>query len=570
MGPLSDLDRHLFARVAAGRFRGAHPLLPRLSRAADHGRLWMGTAAVLAAVGGRTARRAALRGVGSLAAASLASNAIVKWTVERRRPVIDAVPVVRRLARQPWTSSFPSGHSASAAAFATGVALESLRYGALVAPVAAAVAVSRVYVGVHYPSDVLAGVAVGATAAALTCRWWPPRPETPAQARPRVSAPALPGGAGLCVVVNRGAGPGAGFGPVRSYAEQLRDLLPAAEIMECGPDDDFGALLDRAARRAAERGGALGICGGDGSVNAAAALAVERRLPLAVFPGGTLNHFALDVGVPAFDDTAYAVEEGDAVAVDLAYAAPAEGDAANAARGGGAGPDAASVAGASFGPAAGSGTGGGSAVGEGPATTGDGAARTIPFVNTFSVGLYPELVHLRERLQGRLGKWPATAVALARVLRTGSPTEMEINGRPHRVWLLFVGNGHYAPEGFAPAYRERLDDGLLDVRLIDGNPRLARTRVILAAVFGALEHSHIYMKASVRRLRLTGLGDTARLAHDGEVAPAPDALLIAKRPGALTVYRPAVLQSEFLQTARAAAAAARRLGEAGGTALREG
>nr|WP_261994924.1 phosphatase PAP2 family protein [Streptomyces sp. me109] len=69
------------------------------------------------------------------------------------------------LKRQPITTSFPSGHSASAAAFATGVALESRGWGVAVAPLATAVALSRVYTGAHFPSDVLAGAALGATAA---------------------------------------------------------------------------------------------------------------------------------------------------------------------------------------------------------------------------------------------------------------------------------------------------------------------------------------------------------------------------------------------------------------------
>ncbi|MET7761455.1 phosphatase PAP2 family protein [Streptomyces sp. NPDC005393] len=513
MRRISDFDRRVFARVAAGRVRGAHPLLPRLSQAANHGRLWFGTAGVLATVGGRTARRAALRGVGSLAAASLASNIVVKWTVDRRRPVLDGVPLVRRLRRQPWTSSFPSGHAASAAAFATGVAIESSRYGAMVAPLAAAVAASRVYVGVHYPSDVLAGVALGVGAAALTCRYWPPRPEVPAQARPRVSAPALPKGEGLVVLVNRRAGAG---GPAGGFtvAEQLRVLLPAAEILECGPDDDFMTMLTQAARRAAERAGALGICGGDGSVNAAATLAAERGLPLAVFPGGTLDHFALDLGVPAFEDTAHAVTEGDAIAVDLARATP---------------------------------------------VTADGAPDGEPhhFVNTFSIGFYPELVRIRENLEGRLGKWPAAAVALTRVLRTATPMEMEVNGRRRRLWVLFVGNGRYSPEGFAPAYRQQLDDGLLDVRAIDGEERLARTRLIVSALTGTLGRSHVYTTRRMRQLRLSGLDGVDTRAYDGEVASTPeDSLLLDKQPGALTVYRPAEPQNELLQRARTAAAKA--------------
>ncbi|MER6145264.1 phosphatase PAP2 family protein [Streptomyces sparsogenes] len=510
MRPISDLDRRLFARVAAGRLRGAHPLLPRLTRAANHGKLWFGTAGVLAGVGGRTARRAAVRGVGALAAASLASNIVVKWTVERRRPVIDSVPLIRRLAKQPWTSSFPSGHSASAAAFATGVALESPGYGILVAPLAAAVAFSRVYVGVHYPSDVLAGIAVGVGAAALTCRWWPPRPTVPARARPRVSAPALPGGEGLVVVVNRRSGtatPGATLTP----AEQLRVLLPAAEILECGPENDLGALLDRAARRAAERAGALGICGGDGSVNAAAALAAERGLPLAVFPGGTFDHFALDAGVPALEDTVHAVTQGDAVAVDLARVTPLPGDR--------------------------------------PAGH---------FVNTFSLGMYPELVRVRESLEGRLGKWPATAVALARVLRTATPMEIEVNGHRRRLWVLFVGNGRYSPEGFGPAYRERLDDGLLDVRAVDGDQPLARTRLLAAALTGTLGRSRVVTARRMRRLTLSGLHEVDVRAYDGEVAPSPaQALVIDKLPGAVTVYRPAQPQNELAQRARTATATAR-------------
>ncbi|MFF3149625.1 phosphatase PAP2 family protein, partial [Streptomyces sp. NPDC057927] len=284
MSVLGEWDRRLFTRVAAARVPGADPALRRLSRSADHGRLWLGAAAGLALVGCRAPRRAALRGVGSLAIASLTVNTVVKWSTRRPRPLLEHVPSIRHLKRQPHTTSFPSGHSASAAAFATGVALESAGYGALVAPFAAAVAFSRVYVGVHYPGDVLAGMAIGVAAAALTCRWWPPRPALPARERPSAPAPALPGGEGLVVFVNTPAGTGAPGTPL-SPVERLRGLLPRAELVERGPDDDFAALLERAVDRAVERAGAargaLGVCGGDGSVNAAARAAARRGLALA-------------------------------------------------------------------------------------------------------------------------------------------------------------------------------------------------------------------------------------------------------------------------------------------------
>lgn len=159
-------DAAVFQDLAQRHWPAAGPVLPRLSRSANHGLLWMGAAAGMAAFGGSArARRAALRGIASLAVASAAINTVGKGAVRRQRPILDAVPVIRQLKRQPVTTSFPSGHAASAAAFATGVALESKGWGAVVAPVALSVAASRVYTGVHYPSDVLAGAALGVGAA---------------------------------------------------------------------------------------------------------------------------------------------------------------------------------------------------------------------------------------------------------------------------------------------------------------------------------------------------------------------------------------------------------------------
>ncbi|WP_129840571.1 bifunctional phosphatase PAP2/diacylglycerol kinase family protein [Streptomyces sp. RFCAC02] len=497
MSRLSRLDRRVFERVAAANVPGVQAVLPRLSHAADHGRLWLGAAAALALTGDRRARRAAVRGVAALGIASLTTNTVIKYVARRHRPLIDAVPLARRLARQPHTSSFPSGHAASAAAFATGVALESRRHAAFVAPAAAAVAASRVYVGVHYPGDVVAGTVLGIGAALTTGRFWPRRPPTEQLVHHSAPAPALPEGEGLVVVVN----PGAGTEDAEVTADRLRALLPKAEVVRRGQDDDLAALLADAAGRAT----ALGVCGGDGTVNAAAAHAADHGVPLAVFPGGTLNHFALDNGLHRYEDTADAVRAGQAVSVDLARIRP--------------------MAGA-----------------EGP---------TRHFLNTFSLGIYPDLVRAREALQrrsplGRFGKWPSAALSLARVLRTAEPIDVEINGRPHRLWLLFAGNGLYSPEGFAPSHRTQLDDGLLDVRTVSADKPLARTRVALSALLGTLARSQVYAAARLPRLRLTGLGDDRCLAYDGEAGPAPSALLLDKRPSALTVYRPAADDTDIV------------------------
>ena len=170
------LDRGLFARVAAGRGPWLDVVLPRLSRAADHALLWHGTAGVLALAGGEDGRRAAVRGVGSLAVTSAIVNLAIKRAVRRPRPELRVVPRGRRLAVQPLTTSFPSGHAASAAAFAVAVGGERPALAPVLGVAGAAVAYSRVYVGVHYPGDVVAGVAVGAGVALAARRLLARRP----------------------------------------------------------------------------------------------------------------------------------------------------------------------------------------------------------------------------------------------------------------------------------------------------------------------------------------------------------------------------------------------------------
>ncbi|MFI0899176.1 phosphatase PAP2 family protein [Streptomyces sp. NPDC020983] len=480
-------DAALFAAVARQRWPGAEPVLPRLSRAADHGRLWGAVAAGMAVAGGRDGRRAALRAAGSLALASLVANTAGKGAFRRARPLLDAVPVIRQLRRQPVTSSFPSGHSASAAAFAAGAALESPGWGAAVAPVAASVAFSRVYTGVHYPSDVLAGCALGVGAALVVRALLPPAPGTPDQG-PATRVPFLPEGRGLHVVVNTASGP-----PplLTAPAVRIAGALPQACVDECTEDDDLAELLEKAATAAAARDGALGVCGGDGTVRLAAAVALRHGLPLAVFPGGTFNHFAGDLGLRSVEETAAAVLEQRAGKVDVAAT---------------------------------------TALGTGSVEVAE------PFLNTFSIGSYPDLVRVRERWSRRVGAWPASVLAAVHVLRTCRPVDVEINGRRRSVWLLFAGNCRYSSLGPAPVRRRDLTDGRLDVRIVSGG-RFARTRLLGAALTGVLARTPVYETALVRRLRVRVPGDGVHLACDGEVTAAPRELLLDKVPGGLVVYR---------------------------------
>lgn len=264
-----------------------------------------------------------------------------------------------------------------------------------------------------------------------------------------------PDGVGIVIAVNPNAGSSG-----QETAAELRALLPAAEVIELSESSDIEKVLEEAAARPGVR--AIGGAGGDGTINCTAAIAAEHGLPAVAIPGGTLNHLARDLGLSEAADTAAAVAAGQAIAVDLA--------------------------------------------------TIDGR----PFLNTASFGSYAELVDAREALEDRIGKWPALLVALVGVLRKGEPIEVELDGHPARLWMVFIGNCRYEPAGFAPSRRRRLDDGQLDIRVISAGHPYSRTRLILGLLTGRLGRSPVYEEWAATSLHIRSTDGPLRLACDGE------------------------------------------------------
>ena len=160
------LDVACYAAIAATPTPTLDRAFRRLSRAADHSKLWLGSSALLAVAGGPRGRRAALNGMVSVALTSAVVNGMMKPLGGRRRPerTMHRVPVERHV-RMPRTRSFPSGHAASAVAYATGVAIAFPEVGVGLTVAAGLVSYSRVHTGVHYPIDVIAGSLTGAAIA---------------------------------------------------------------------------------------------------------------------------------------------------------------------------------------------------------------------------------------------------------------------------------------------------------------------------------------------------------------------------------------------------------------------
>ena len=475
---VSRWDVMVSARISATKLPPAlEKGLPLLTNAADKSKLWMAVSAALASSGNTRARRAAVRGLGSIAVASLLANQVGKRAVPRRRPLLRDVPTARIARHIPTSSSFPSGHSASAAAFAVAVGKEFPELAVPIGALAGAVCFSRIFTGVHFTSDVLVGAALGATVAGIGIATVPAHHREPVRINtaPENPQPPRPDGRGLVAVVSLHAGGGGNSG----VAEAFKEVLPAAEVVELSEDDD---VLE-AMRSAASRAEVLGVVGGDGTVNAAATAALEADVPLLVVPAGTFNHFAKDIDLNEVEDAVDALASGRAVRIDV-------GDV-------------------------------------------DGKI----FLNTASLGSYPEFVRLRERWEHRLGKPIAAAIAITKVLRNCPPLAAEVDGVQRRLVMIFVGNGGYSPRGFVPRWRARLDSGELDVRLVDSALPGSRWRLLLGALTGDMYRSSRYVETRKPKLSVTISGPPGYLARDGEVTDAPSKVTFSVRRGALTVYR---------------------------------
>lgn len=119
----------------------------------------------------RGGRRIAVAAAAS-AATALAIGAVLSHLVDRARPFVADPGGVHQFAHHAADAGFPSDHATASFAIATAILLRDRRWGLVALALAAVLALTRVALGVHYPSDVLAGAALGsATALAL---WWPP------------------------------------------------------------------------------------------------------------------------------------------------------------------------------------------------------------------------------------------------------------------------------------------------------------------------------------------------------------------------------------------------------------
>jgi len=290
------------------------------------------------------------------------------------------------------------------------------------------------------------------------------------------------------VIVNASAGTG-------------RDAEWAAELKRqfriVGMDVDVtlaktGIQTIETAQRALANGATIIVAGGgDGTINAVAAVVTGTRTALGVLPLGTLNHFAKDLHIPLeLNEAVDTIANGRTVDIDV------------------------------------------------------GEINGKIFLNNSSLGLYPDIVRKRERLQKRLGggKWFAffwaTLAALRRYPFVYARLTIDGIEQVRRAPFIFIGNNEYLMEGFNIGTRARLDEGVLSLYVAQRKGRLGLLRLAFSSLFSRLRQDRDFDALTTREIRVDTRHKYIRVSTDGEVTMMEMPLLYRIRSRALRVIVP--------------------------------
>lgn len=162
LAKIQDLDAYLLLRIRRLERRWLTPVMQLVTRLGN-AEVWFAVGFVLLALGGPGAEAGLRLGAAAIFGTILAQ--ILKRLCKRERPNLRIKDFIS-LADNPDHFSFPSGHTTTAWAVAIALLGQGYLLGALAVSFASVIAVSRVYLGAHYPLDVAIGAALGATAGA--------------------------------------------------------------------------------------------------------------------------------------------------------------------------------------------------------------------------------------------------------------------------------------------------------------------------------------------------------------------------------------------------------------------
>lgn len=156
---LYGLDKGITDAIHFGLQNGFFDaIMPIITRLGDGGLIWIIFSIILICT--KKYRKVGITSLLAISLGAILTEGVIKHLVERVRPII-AYPIDNPLIKLPTSSSFPSGHTASSVAVAYVLCTYIKRYRVYFISLAAFIGFSRIYLYVHYFSDVMGGVVVG-------------------------------------------------------------------------------------------------------------------------------------------------------------------------------------------------------------------------------------------------------------------------------------------------------------------------------------------------------------------------------------------------------------------------
>ena len=292
------------------------------------------------------------------------------------------------------------------------------------------------------------------------------------------------------VLLNCGSGPAS---KAKAEPDQVAAAFRAVGV-EAAVESVPASGLDAAARAAAASDAdPVVLGGGDGTISAGAGALAGGPKALGILPLGTFNHFARDLGIPlGLEDAVRTIALGRVREVDV------------------------------------------------------GEAGGRPFVNNASIGLYPELVRVRDELRRHHGMGKGRAVlAAAREVLKDPPflrVDLRVQGDVARVRtpFVFVGNNRYEMSLFSLGARSALDRGELSLYVARNARKWGIVRLALRALVGRLRQDRDFEALAVPEVEVvTAHRRFVRVALDGELHRLESPVRYRIRPRALRVLVPA-------------------------------
>lgn len=226
----------------------------------------------------------------------------------------------------------------------------------------------------------------------------------------------------------------------------------------------------------------IAVIGGDGTISAVADRLKGSRVILAPLPGGTLNHFTKDLGIPQQLEEAVArLKNARVRQIDV------------------------------------------------------GTVNGKVFINNSSIGLYPSSLRERRRFEHRIGKWPAVFVAAVRAFFRLPGYEVTINKKTFHTPFVFIGNNDYRIDSLGVAVRTRLDQGVLSVFMAKRTSRLLLLKIAVMALVGRAHLIDEFETQITSEVVIATARKHPAVSRDGEVWRMKSPLTYRSEPASLRI-----------------------------------